>query len=239
MVERNESSPPEAVISKLEELRAQHPVEDQAIRWQREHWATDKLDGLQVELDAIAEGCKADGDSLLIARRHVLEMADGDAIRQFLSSMVWGYGTAGYGPERVGEIVRHAGPGLRTKLENQRHAAQLGPQQAWTSFKFSDHLRGLGPAFASKFAYFAAYERSESPLKPLIVDLNTSWAMWKLIKLPRSVERQDTYVQYVEEAHRWADEIGCRADDVEWALFELGKNVERTISGEGGTDDED
>ena len=236
---RREGLSPTAVVTKIEELLAGHPVSEQAVRWQREHWATEALSEFQDDLDAIANTCEQDGDSLLIRRRHVFALADGDVVRLFLAAMTWGYGTVGYGPYRVGDIVAHAGSDLRHRLEAQRAAAQLGPEQAWRSFRTHDRLHGFGPAFASKFAYFAAFERSEADQRPLIVDLNTSWAMWDLVELPRSFEQQDSYVQYVDAAHRWAQELGCRPDDVEWALFEIGKGVERKVADGGGGDSEE
>jgi hypothetical protein len=54
--------------------------------------------------------------------------------------------------------------------------------------------------------------------------------MWDLVALPRSVELRRSYLEYVEDAHRWASIHGWRADEVEWALFELGKTVDRSAS---------
>jgi hypothetical protein len=54
--------------------------------------------------------------------------------------------------------------------------------------------------------------------------------MWHLVHLERSVERRSSYLTYVNLAHSWADEHSCRPDDVEWALFEIGKTVPRTLA---------
>ena len=51
--------------------------------------------------------------------------------------------------------------------------------------------------------------------------------MWNLVELPRSVELKGSYLEYVQDAHRWATLHKWRADEVEWALFEIGKNVDR------------
>lgn len=219
---------PPRLVAEVEQLTAQHHVREQAIGWRRDHWNTPKLSRFQSHLDAIADASRpGESDLLCIERRHVFNLADGDAVPLFLAAMVWGYGTVGYGPERVGEIARVAGAEFAPRLERQRDAALRGPAASWTSFKRSNRLFGLGPAFASKFAYFAAFERSDAELRPLIVDLNTSWAMWDLVELPRSVELKGNYLKYVEDAHHWAALHNWRADEVEWALFEIGKTVDR------------
>lgn len=224
----NTTKVPKRLAAEVTRLTGERPVLDQAIGWRRSHWDTSKLSQFQSHLDEIADASTPGDDGLRhIQRRHVFDLAGGDAVPLFLAAMVWGYGTIGYGPERVGEIARNAGADFAPKLERQREAALRGPSGSWTSFRSTDRLRGLGPAFASKFAYFAAFEQSDADVRPLIVDLNTSWAMWKLVKLPRSVELKGSYLDYVEVAHRWAADNNWRADEVEWALFEIGKTVDR------------
>lgn len=218
--------PPEALVAEVQRLQKGGRVLSQGIAWRRDHWRTDKLASFQPRLDEIAERSRTgDGDTLVIERRHVFELADGDPVTLFLAAMVWGYGRVGYGPERVGEMVRAAGAELAPRLERQREAARCGPAEAWTSFRSTDRLIRFGPAFASKYAYFAAFESTTDGVKPLIVDINTSWGIWDLVKLPQSVELKTTYVQYVEAAHHWAEQRNWRADEVEWALFEIGKRV--------------
>ena len=82
----------------------------------------------------------------------------------------------------------------------------------------------FGPAFATKFAYFGArHQNAKSPI-PLIADINTSWGVWELAKIARSVEKPTGYLQYVELAHEWGVSHGeFGADEVERALFEIGK----------------
>ena len=86
-------------------------------------------------------------------------------------------------------------------------------------------LKHLGPAFATKFAYFGArHQKTESQI-PLIADINTSWGSWELAKIPRSVEQLDGYLRYVKLAHDWGESHGkFGADEVERALFEIGKD---------------
>ncbi len=86
-------------------------------------------------------------------------------------------------------------------------------------------LKGLGPAFGTKVAYFAA--RTENPLPdrpiPLIADFFTSRAFWHLTGNVGSVGTAAGYDRYVRTLHRWAATAGVTADHLEWKLFELGK----------------
>lgn len=80
-------------------------------------------------------------------------------------------------------------------LEAIPQAAQIGPAEAWDTFTDEHKLKGLGPAFATKVAYFAALSVDDSAARcPLVVDLYTSWAMWDLVRLARSVSRRDSYL---------------------------------------------
>jgi hypothetical protein len=41
---------------------------------------------------------------------------------------------------------------------------------AYDRFRFSNHLRGLGPAFFTKILYFVGYRRACGGIQPLILD---------------------------------------------------------------------
>lgn len=162
-------------------------------------------------------------------RRHVLNQGR-DPVGLFVAAMIWGFGDRGYGPWRVARILERAGDvnALASHIGGLAGAARHGPAAAWDAMHGEHKLFGLGPAFATKITYFAAVaEWSGSSQIPLIADLNTSWAMWDLVEVARSVQRRGSYLTYVDLAHRWADVSGCRPDDIERALFEVGKTVQR------------
>lgn len=206
-------------------VATQEPVLEQAIRWTPAKWAGAPLGLLAVHVERVAsvsDPSSTPGD-LLVRRRHVVGLAD--PAEQFLASMIWGMGRTAYGPARVSAIAEQAGSGLDGALDGIARAARRGAAEAWDAFVDSHKLRRLGPAFASKFAYFASLADDPAARGPLIVDLNTSWAMWDLVGLKRSVEQRGAYLEYVAIAQRWAAELGCRPDDIELAVFEIGKDV--------------
>jgi hypothetical protein len=51
--------------------------------------------------------------------------------------------------------------------------------------------------------------------------------MWHLTRIPRTAYTRAGYIRYVDLAHRWAAGNGWRADEVERALFDIGKTVPR------------
>lgn len=213
---------PPAVVARISR---QEPVLDQPIRWTPGKWTGVPLGVLGQYVEhavGVSEPSSTPGD-LLIRRRHVVCLAEPAA--QFLASMIWGMGRNAYGPARVAAIAETAGGQLEDSLEGIGQAARRGAADAWDAFVATHRVVGLGPAFASKFAYFASVASDPTVSGPLIVDLNTSWAMWDLVGLKRSVERRDGYLKYVALAQRWAAEVGCRPDDVELAVFEIGKKV--------------
>lgn len=143
--------------------------------------------------------------------------------------MIWGYGDVGYGTARVQKILwSRPKDTVRRNLTALVDAARQGPARAWDTLRASHRTHLLGPAFATKVVYFAAYSAPDPPdPAPLIADANTSWAMWYLRRLARSHQRKDAYLRYVELAHRRAADSGWRADEVERALFDIGKTVPR------------
>jgi hypothetical protein len=98
-------------------------------------------------------------------------------------------------------------------------------------------VRYLGLSFATKFAYVSALEQRQKEDFPLIADLNTSWAIWWITRRSaRSLQLHDSYIAYVAQCRNWAEAFNREAneagpngravigaDDVEPALFDLGK----------------
>ena len=140
--------------------------------------------------------------------------------------MIFGYGPVGYGPSRVGRVIRE-NPDLIAKLNRQYETAASGPSSSWNSHTKADRLKYLGPAFATKFAYFAARKQNIVGMVPLIADINTSWAIWRLAGIRRSVELSAGYVDYVELAHSWGADVDGNhgADEVERSLFKMGATI--------------
>jgi 8-oxoguanine DNA glycosylase-like protein len=138
----------------------------------------------------------------------------------FVAVMAWGYGTVGYGPFRTRRALDtdNAQHKLRQVAETLHSE---GPIRAYERLaKAGDaRLAGLGPAFGTKFLYFA--QPSDGSPKALILDrLVARWLQLNagviLDPLPWNLR---TYARYLDLMHEWSADLGCEADDVEYCIF--------------------
>jgi len=216
----------------LEELRPRE-TDLQSISWFGRRWAAnpawcsrtaDRLRELADKVDRSGMG-----DELTIRRCDVFDCRE-DPVDLFLAAMAWGFGTTGYGWSRTAKMIN---PGLRN--EEEAVAAAVGAyRSAWAEGgaeavaqsweRGTGRIAGLGPAFGSKVAYFAIYDRDKQS-GPLIADLNTAWSVWALSGIWDSRYNSTKYAEYVAWCVRWADELHCRSDDIERALFGIGPHV--------------
>lgn len=154
----------------------------------------------------------------------------------FLWSQIWGYGRRGYGPYRVSKILQGTprdnptisfsqtiGSCYETLLED-------GPVEAYRLMANNYWIRGLGPAFLTKFLYFAGHgmsDRDHTPesLQPLILDAVVSRAIQEEygIKFGSGwgTERYREYLEFMSTRAR--AEYGVEPDELEQALFTVGR----------------
>jgi len=197
--------------------------------WLNEFNTHHQREGL-AELDRLVHAL-ADGgniDRVFISRQDVFERSGGDPVELFLAAMTWGHGASGYGASRTRKILVAAGArGIGKLVAELRRIGPDDPEASWTASQRTQHLPGLGPAFATKVAYFAAYDRPQRR-GPLIADRRTAWALWALSGEWDSRYSGRSYARYVTTAADWADSLGAADDDVERALFDLGPAVMAT-----------
>lgn len=218
-----------AVRTKVNDLRSSGEVMSQGIKWKPTSWDTKELEDFKSGISKFALKCRSFDGEHFISRSDVIN--ESNSVEDvFIGSMIFGFGPVGYGPSRVGRVVRE-NRDLIAKLNNQYEAAARGIADSWNSHTQKNHITYLGPAFATKFAYFSARHQKAEGVIPLIADLNTSWAIWWLAEIPRSVEQLGSYRNYIEKAHAWGSELGCDygADEIERALFALGQGMNKSI----------
>ena len=218
------------VLKKVSELRsAAGNVMSHQVNWNPLSWEREGLKRFNPQISKFAAECRQVGNQCVISRQDVLTLSE-SVEDVFIGAMIFGYGPIGYGPSRVERIVQ-INHDLIVKLNRQYKAAVGGPGESWVSHTQDDPVIYLGPAFATKFAYFAARKQQSDRTVPLIADKNTSWAMWRIAGIPRSVELHDGYMAYVDLAHTWGAEIDddYGADEIERALFTLGQGLNNLI----------
>jgi glutathione S-transferase len=172
----------------------------------------------------------------LIERADVFALRNDDVIELFLATMAWGYGR-GWGWYRTGKIIELATAdthtGLEPLIERLTRVVHLAHSDrdsdlfdAWSVATNRARLRRFGPAFASKFAYFAGYNRV-TKAGPLIADGWVAWALWALADVWNVRTDGHKYAEYLNIARRWADYCSRRPDEIERALFVLGPHIRK------------
>jgi hypothetical protein len=98
---------------------------------------------------------------------HIFSNSQTSPEEKFLSSMIWGYGDVGYGPFRVRKILDNVRieTVLRESLELCR---QELPLESYSYMK-DNRIPGLGPAFGTKWLYFASLGYQEMPIYDSLV----------------------------------------------------------------------
>ena len=213
------------VMTKVQQIRKSGDVMSHQVDWNPESWKTPSLRIFDSQFSKFAEKCRPNGNRKFISRGEVIAFSD-SVEDLFIGSMIFGYGPIALGPTRVGRVIDE-NPDLIALLHRQYAASAIGASRSWMSHTNVDRVMYLGPAFATKFAYFAARKQGADGVIPLIADVNTSWAMWWLAGIPRSVEEHDNYMKYINLAHAWGDELSgdYGADETERAIFKLGQGM--------------
>ena len=213
------------VMTKAQQIRKSGDVMSHQVDWNPESWKTPSLRTFDSQFSKFAEMCRPNGNRKSISRGEVIAFSD-SVEDLFVGSMIFGYGPIALGPTRVGRVIDE-NPDLIALLHRQFAASAIGASRSWMSHTNVDRVMYLGPAFATKFAYFAARKQGAVGVIPLIADVNTSWAMWWLAGIPRSVEEHDNYMKYVNLADSWGNEltVDYGADEIERAIFKLGQGM--------------
>ncbi|MCQ3928892.1 MAG: hypothetical protein DPW16_00405 [Chloroflexi bacterium] len=145
--------------------------------------------------------------------------------KTFLVAMMWGYGTVGYGPYRTQIMLNSLN--VETILTDTYSLLKSGKVvEAYDQF----HVDRCGPAFFTKFFYFVGLGLKLKPL-PLILDsvvarsLSHPDMIGEDIKELASITNgsvgryAEGYQKYLTLVERWAKELECRPDAIEYFLF--------------------
>lgn len=201
---------------------------DQGVWWNAERWLAAEAawsERVRSRLDALASSLEERDGERWIKRGDVV--AQDDSLSFFLAAMAWGFGPTGYGWRRTVDVLDGSGEDrVIAVVECMREVPPESPRDAFLGWSRGGEAKlvGVGTAFGSKLAYFAAYDRNAGR-GPLIADRNTAWAIWAVAGISDSRGRADRYEEYVRWAEKAAATGGHHSDDVERALFVLGPGV--------------
>ncbi|SFT60828.1 hypothetical protein SAMN05660657_01832 [Geodermatophilus amargosae] len=184
----------------------------------------------------------SDNRRIRVQRRDVFALAEQahtpvGAVHTYVAAAAWG--------SRSGREVSRR---LRAFTDVEAVAAKLaavtgilaadGAEAGFTALLHGDQrIAHVGPAFGTKFLYFAGYKCVPSGPQPLILDENTGVAVQRLTGAPCPyVQVSPTdYAGYLRMLHRWAEAWGnCEPDVVERAVFDVGKAPRLAVSALAG-----
>lgn len=141
----------------------------------------------------------------------------GSATEGFVAVMAWGYGTKGYGPHRVGKMLGSR-PDVGACLAEAAHHATTGRAlDAYRALAGPHRIPGLGPAFGTKYLYFASPRAAPA----LILDKLVSTALERTspLRLNPVPWKEPTYARYTVTMGIWARHLEIQPDELEQVLF--------------------
>lgn len=175
-------------------------------------------------LDSFASSFSEDGR---IARDDLFDLAEdcvahGGWTRLLIASYAWGTGRTGYGPFRCNRILRE--PHIEeSPCEGVRLANSESPVNAYyyLNNRTKGHVPGLGPAFFTKFLYFAG--RNSPRPHALILDQVLVGAIRTISTNPRLLAgaswRTTIYAFYLAYVDHLAQRVGVPTDEIECRIF--------------------
>lgn len=141
------------------------------------------------------------------------------AMNAFLATMVWGYGNVGYGAWRVTQALKDGDAG-RKLLDVVTALNSDGPEAAYRLMAGASRLHRIGPAFGTKFLYFAdlgIHLRRALILDALVAEWLGRNTNFRVDPVPWAPAK---YGEYLEKMHDWAHALTMDPDAVELAIFQ-------------------
>lgn len=221
------------VPTQLKAMLAKKQNPQRAFGWNERSWEVafadcpDVLDQLKKLPGAIdrVEVCRVVGSSLI----------RGAVIPAFVTAMIWGYGTAGYGPTRVrwvltgvrgrdamSALVR---PDVKERLDAAVQVVRSdGAVEGFRRMNNAGHVKYLGPAFFTKWLYFASATSGpdDAQAAPILDKQVKDWLADKA-KVRLNMYKTSDYARYVELLKAWGSQTkpARTPAQVEKAIFHL------------------
>lgn len=146
-----------------------------------------------------------------------LSLASTEAV--FVATMAWGFGWVGYGPHRVVRMLGTPDASARLHLVRQAVVSD-GALAAYRHLAGKCRIKGLGPAFGTKFIAFCQ-PAGARPVALIHDELVSTWlATNGRPDLSSTTWSVPIYEAYLDQVHRWANELGIDPEAVEYLIFQ-------------------
>lgn len=212
-------------------ILAAEPSPQGSFPWRRQPWCEQMYDlpDVLTILDRLPE--RVDRHS---TREVVLsEFESGRVLPAFISAMIWGYGTTGFGPVRTRWILTGVGNGralqapVLSSVADRLHAGattarQSGPLEAFGIMNNHGRVKHLRSAYFTKWLYFtSALQGSDDPAAAPIIDSKVVGWVRKQVGVSLDVHSTASYSDYMELLAEWAKKYRRSPIQVEKAIFSL------------------
>ncbi|MBN7314147.1 8-oxoguanine DNA glycosylase OGG fold protein [Mycobacteroides abscessus] len=207
------------------------PTTQQSFPWERKAWQK-RMHDLPDVLDVLAD--LPDHVSRDDVRAVALpELEAGRVLPAFVPAMVWGYGNRGYGPTRVCWVLTGTRGGdavdtpvLSTVGDRLAEAVDVvrnqGPVAGFRYMNNSGRIKYLGPAFFSKWLYFAsAVTGVNGPEAAPILDKQVIDWVREHTGISLNINKTGSYENYLNLLKDWGGQYNHTPVQVEKAIFEL------------------
>jgi len=218
---------------RLREILAAEQAPQCGFDWNAESWKVALADCPDV-LDQLKRLPKE------INRDEVCRVVTSNLIRNavlpaFVTAMIWGYGTAGYGPARVRWVltgVRGKGamgapirPDVAKRLQDAVQVVRAqGAVEGFRHMNNAGHIKYLGPAFFTKWLYFASAASGPDDTKaaPILDKQVQNWLANKA-EVRLNIYKTNDYGRYVALLTDWGSHTNKERTpaQVEKAIFHL------------------
>lgn len=157
-------------------------------------------------------------------------------VTAFIASMIWGYGTTGYGPYRTARVlgtdpaaVSHLVAVART-AQDRDAGGDAAFREIWEGrCNDRDHLKYLGPAFGTKFLYFLTAAADDVPTTPVMDAVVRRWFSREAkVWLNVTSWKPSSYEKYLSLLDTWREALAPEnggeppgPDQVEYVIFAM------------------
>lgn len=211
----------ELLPNHIEKINELNPLEDSVFTYQASKW-----DGLNEEYKSLIKSF----ENKDVTRAHIIQAFEdyysnnGNYIKSFLLTMVWGFANSGYGNFRTNVYLSS-----EENLDQIKKAIdEVKDNNIEQAFNSLNEIDGLGVSFISKVLYFASRAAKiekyalifDIRVANSLVQLTTPKEVFQIVNISPSNKYKD-YKKYNDYIHSLALKYNLEAEAIEMFLFEF------------------
>ena len=205
-----------AFITRVDEWKLRGKPEQNGMDWNVEKWQAEFPEHGDF-LRKLSLQNLGNLDRKLVRETVANEISIGNFETSFLAVMIWGFGSDARGPFRTRRIIEQKKTGIC--LENCLAALQKNDIDSAYKALIDNGPKYLGPAFGTKYIYFAAGSIESN--QPVILDSLVSIGLkeWGDITFNPLNAKSHDYLRYLDYINDEADHFSITPENLEMILF--------------------